>query len=140
MLDVLIVARARPNFMKVKPVLDAVEDRGLTTLLVHTGQHYDAQMSDVFFTELGMRPPDRSPEVGSGTHVLGLRTEDLMQLLAGPQPRVHDVDPTARLLDQPASHVGDAHRLTHVEHEGLTALAHGTGLDHELHRLLDGQK
>lgn len=68
MLDVLVVAGARPNFMKVKPVLDAVEDLGLSTLLVHTGQHYDAQMSDVFFTELGLRPPDRSLEVGSGTH------------------------------------------------------------------------
>ena len=70
MLDVLIVAGARPNFMKVKPVLDAVEDLGLSTLLVHTGQHYDAQMSDVFFTELGLRPPDRSLEVGSGSHAI----------------------------------------------------------------------
>lgn len=70
MVDVLIVAGARPNFMKVKPVLDAVEDRGLSTLLVHTGQHYDAQMSDVFFTELGLRPPDRSLEVGSGSHAI----------------------------------------------------------------------
>lgn len=67
-LDVLIVAGARPNFMKVKPVLDAVEETGLSTLLVHTGQHYDELMSDVFFTELGLRPPDRSLGVGSGTH------------------------------------------------------------------------
>ena len=68
MVDVLIVAGARPNFMKVKPVLDAVEDLGLSTLLVHTGQHYDERMSDVFFTELDLRPPDRSLEVGSGSH------------------------------------------------------------------------
>lgn len=70
MVDVLIVAGARPNFMKVKPVLDAVEDLGLSTLLVHTGQHYDERMSDVFFTELGLRPPDRSLGVGSGTHAI----------------------------------------------------------------------
>ena len=56
MVDVLVVAGARPNFMKVKPVLDGVEALGLSTLLVHTGQHYDAQMSDVFFDELGLRP------------------------------------------------------------------------------------
>lgn len=68
MADVLVVAGARPNFMKVKPVLDAVEDLGLSTVLVHTGQHYDERMSEVFFTELGLRPPDRSLGVGSGTH------------------------------------------------------------------------
>ncbi|MDZ7677410.1 MAG: UDP-N-acetylglucosamine 2-epimerase (non-hydrolyzing) [Acidimicrobiales bacterium] len=68
MADVLIVAGARPNFMKVKPVLDALEDLDLTTALVHTGQHYDTAMSDVFFDELGLRTPDHSLEVGSGSH------------------------------------------------------------------------
>lgn len=62
------VAGARPNFMKVKPVLDALERRGVDTALVHTGQHYDAGMSDVFFEELGIRPPDHTLGVGSGTH------------------------------------------------------------------------
>lgn len=66
--DVLIVAGARPNFMKIKPVLDAVEDAGLRTVLVHTGQHYDERMSGVFFDELGIRSPDRSLDVGSGSH------------------------------------------------------------------------
>ena len=70
MADVLIVAGARPNFMKVKPVLDAIEDRGFTTSLVHTGQHYDPSMSDVFFSELGLRPPDHSLGVGSGSHAI----------------------------------------------------------------------
>ena len=70
MVDVLVVAGARPNFMKVKPVLDGVEELGLSTLLVHTGQHYDARMSDVFFDELGLRPPDRSLDVGSGSHAV----------------------------------------------------------------------
>jgi UDP-N-acetylglucosamine 2-epimerase (non-hydrolysing) len=62
------IAGARPNFMKIKPVLDALEARGAGTVLVHTGQHYDAGMSDVFFDELGIRPPDVSLGVGSGTH------------------------------------------------------------------------
>jgi UDP-N-acetylglucosamine 2-epimerase (non-hydrolysing) len=62
------VAGARPNFMKIKPVMDALERRGADVVLVHTGQHYDAAMSDVFFDELGIRTPDRFLEVGSGTH------------------------------------------------------------------------
>jgi len=68
MVEVLLVAGARPNFMKVKPVLDALEARSVSTMLVHTGQHYDERMSDVFFDDLGMRRPDRSLGVGSGSH------------------------------------------------------------------------
>ena len=64
----VLVAGARPNFMKIKPVLDALERRAIETILVHTGQHYDPGMSDVFFEELGIRPPDHSLGVGSGTH------------------------------------------------------------------------
>ncbi|HUP85936.1 MAG TPA: UDP-N-acetylglucosamine 2-epimerase (non-hydrolyzing) [Acidimicrobiales bacterium] len=62
------VAAARPNFMKIKPVLDALEARGAETVLVHTGQHYDPGMSDIFFEELGIRRPDISLGIGSGTH------------------------------------------------------------------------
>jgi UDP-N-acetylglucosamine 2-epimerase (non-hydrolysing) len=62
------VAGARPNFVKIKPVIDALEARGADTVLVHTGQHYDADMSDVFFTDIGLRQPDLSLGVGSGNH------------------------------------------------------------------------
>jgi len=65
---VLCVAGARPNFMKIKPVLDALEARDVVVDLVHTGQHYDERMSDVFFDDLGIRPPDHSLGVGSGSH------------------------------------------------------------------------
>jgi UDP-N-acetylglucosamine 2-epimerase (non-hydrolysing) len=65
---IVCVAGARPNFMKIKPVVDALDARGAETLLVHTGQHFDAAMSDVFFDELGLRPPDRHLGAGSGTH------------------------------------------------------------------------
>jgi len=54
--------------MKIKPVMDALERRGVEVVLVHTGQHYDRSMSTVFFDELGIRAPDRWLEVGSGTH------------------------------------------------------------------------
>jgi len=62
-----VVAAARPNFMKVAPVLRALEGRAETTL-VHTGQHYDDHMSNVFFEELGIPRPDVNLGVGSGSH------------------------------------------------------------------------
>ncbi|WP_250290672.1 non-hydrolyzing UDP-N-acetylglucosamine 2-epimerase [Frankia sp. CiP1_Cm_nod1] len=67
-MHVLFVAGARPNFMKVAPVLAAAVARGAVTTLVHTGQHYDAAMSGVFFDELGLRAPDHFLAAGSGSH------------------------------------------------------------------------
>jgi UDP-N-acetylglucosamine 2-epimerase (non-hydrolysing) len=64
----ICVAGARPNYMKVKPVMDALERRGAEVILVHTGQHYDAAMNDVFFSDLGIRRPDFHLGAGSGTH------------------------------------------------------------------------
>ncbi len=62
------VVAARPNFMKMAPVVLELQKRGVDQFLVHTGQHYDANMSDVFFEELGMPRPDVHLGVGSGTH------------------------------------------------------------------------
>jgi UDP-N-acetylglucosamine 2-epimerase (non-hydrolysing) len=60
---------ARPNFVKMAPVIAALRSRsGITQRLVHTGQHYDARMSDEMFTDLGMPEPDVSLGVGSGSH------------------------------------------------------------------------
>ena len=68
LMHVLHVVGARPNFMKAAPVLAELARRGLRQTLVHTGQHYDAAMSDVFFQELGMPAPDINLEAGSGSH------------------------------------------------------------------------
>jgi len=65
---IICVAGARPNYMKVKPVMAALEDRGAQVVLVHTEQHYDAAMSDVFFADLGIRPPDYFLGARSGSH------------------------------------------------------------------------
>ncbi len=67
---VLHVVGARPNFMKAAPVMAALAETapGVRQVLVHTGQHYDDNMSDVFFRQLGMPRPDINLEVGSGTH------------------------------------------------------------------------
>jgi UDP-N-acetylglucosamine 2-epimerase (non-hydrolysing) len=66
---ILHVVGARPNFMKVAPVLNALRaHKHVRQILVHTGQHYDANMSDVFFEQLGIPAPDVNLAVGSGTH------------------------------------------------------------------------
>lgn len=67
-----VIAGARPNFMKIAPILKEMRDRlgnggSLTWRLVHTGQHYDPRMSEAFFTQLGIPEPDVNLEVGSGT-------------------------------------------------------------------------
>ena len=62
------VVGARPNFVKAAPVIRALERREIDQRLVHTGQHYDAAMSDVFFSELGLPEPDLNLGVGSGSH------------------------------------------------------------------------
>jgi UDP-N-acetylglucosamine 2-epimerase (non-hydrolysing) len=65
---ILHVVGARPNFVKAAPVLRAIRERGVRQTLVHTGQHYDGNMSDVFFTQLDIPEPDFNLEVGSGSH------------------------------------------------------------------------
>ncbi|HUP23665.1 MAG TPA: UDP-N-acetylglucosamine 2-epimerase (non-hydrolyzing) [Thermoanaerobaculia bacterium] len=66
---VMSVVGARPNFMKMAPVVRALKrSAGVESLLVHTGQHYDEELSEVFFRQLGMPEPDASLAVGSGTH------------------------------------------------------------------------
>jgi UDP-N-acetylglucosamine 2-epimerase (non-hydrolysing) len=69
-MKVLCIAGARPNFMKVAPVLRALEERGVEALLVHTGQHYDPSMSAAFFDDLGLREPEVHLEVGSASHAV----------------------------------------------------------------------
>jgi UDP-N-acetylglucosamine 2-epimerase (non-hydrolysing) len=65
---VLHVVGARPNFMKVAPLVASLARRGTAQRLVHTGQHFDERMSGVFFEELGLPRPDAYLGVGSGTH------------------------------------------------------------------------
>ncbi len=84
-LTLLLVAGARPNFMKVAPIIRTIRTRtgrsgpagaALAYRLVHTGQHYDDAMSAVFFSELGIPAPDVNLAVGSGSHAR--QTADIM--------------------------------------------------------------
>jgi UDP-N-acetylglucosamine 2-epimerase (non-hydrolysing) len=65
---ILLIAGARPNFMKLAPVSRALVDAGISHKIVHTGQHYDYNLSKVFFDDLEIPKPDYFLEVGSGTH------------------------------------------------------------------------
>ena len=68
-MHILHVVGARPNFMKAAPVLAALAGcKGVRQTLIHTGQHYDANMSDIFFQQLEMPAPDMDLGVGSGSH------------------------------------------------------------------------
>jgi UDP-N-acetylglucosamine 2-epimerase (non-hydrolysing) len=74
---ILHVVGARPNFMKIAPVLREMDRRGSArNLLLHSGQHYDAGMSDAFFRDLGIRHPDIHLGVGSGSH--GKQTAEVL--------------------------------------------------------------
>ncbi len=69
MIEILCVVGARPNFMKMAPILRALRAYPeVQPFLVHTGQHYDEEMSRIFFDELGLPAPDRDLEVGSDSH------------------------------------------------------------------------
>ena len=66
---VVLVTGARPNFIKAAPLWRQLKSHlGIATRLIHTGQHYDIEMSDVFFQDLELPSPDRLLGVGSGTH------------------------------------------------------------------------
>jgi UDP-N-acetylglucosamine 2-epimerase (non-hydrolysing) len=67
---VVHVVGARPNFMKAAPVIAALRARSVEQRVIHTGQHYDAAMSDVFFRDLGLPEPDLNLGVGSGSQAV----------------------------------------------------------------------
>lgn len=117
-----IIAGARPNFMKVAPIIRALESRAtegghLRYRLVHTGQHYDARMSGDFFTQLGIPAPHVNLEVGSGSHAqqtaaIMTKYEELLQrspsalcLVVGDVTSTMATAITAQKLWIPVAHV-----------------------------------
>jgi UDP-GlcNAc3NAcA epimerase len=85
---ILTVVGARPQFIKAAPVSAALARAGLREVLVHTGQHFDAQMSDVFFDELGLRAPDYHLQINSLGHgaMTGRMLESLEQVMLEERP------------------------------------------------------
>jgi UDP-GlcNAc3NAcA epimerase len=91
---ILTVVGARPQFIKVAPVSQALAATGkIKEILVHTGQHFDAGMSDVFFTELGIKPPDHNLDIHGGRH--GAMTGAMLTKL---EPIIEDLRPDRVLV------------------------------------------
>ena len=91
-MKVVSIVGNRPQFIKAAPVAGALD--GLCDhVLVHTGQHYDADLSQIFFEELGLRPADRRIESGSGTHA-----EQTARMLVGLEPVLEEEAPDAVLV------------------------------------------
>jgi len=89
MIKIICVCGARPNFMKIAPIMRAFNSKGdFHTLLVHTGQHYDENMSRLFFDELQIPAPDINLEVGSASHAT--QTAEIMKRF---EPVVLDFKP-----------------------------------------------
>ena len=117
MIKIICVCGARPNFMKIAPVMRAFEARGgFESLLVHTGQHYDENMSNLFFDELDIPRPDINLEVGSASHAV--QTAEIMERF---EPVVLDFCPDYVLV------VGDVNSTIAC---GLVAVKLGVKLIH----------
>ena len=117
MMKIILVAGARPNFMKIAPLMAAFKERSeITPILVHTGQHYDRAMSDLFFHELGIPEPDVNLGVGSASHAV--QTAEIMRAF---EPVVLAEKPDAVLV------VGDVNSTIAC---GLVAVKLGVKLIH----------
>ena len=73
------IVGARPQFVKLAPIAQAFGSIGIRHIIVHTGQHYDAAMSDVFFSDLSIPAPDVHLGIGSGSH--GVQTGGILAAL-----------------------------------------------------------
>lgn len=117
MIKIICVCGARPNLMKIAPLMKAFSQSGkFQTLLVHTGQHYDENMSRLFFDELGIPKPDINLEVGSASHAV--QTAEIMKRF---EPVVLDFKPDYVLV------VGDVNSTIAC---GLVAVKLGIKLIH----------
>jgi len=116
-MKILNVVGARPNFMKIAPLMAEYSRHGnIHAILVHTGQHYDEIMSNLFFSELGIPKPDINLEVGSGSHAV--QTAEIMKRF---EPVLIDHKPDVVVV------VGDVNSTIAC---GLVAVKLGTKLAH----------
>ena len=67
-MKIATILGTRPEIIKMAPIIDEISKRGIDQIVLHTGQHYDKEMSDNFFRDLEIPTPDYNIHVGSGTH------------------------------------------------------------------------
>ena len=115
--SIILVVGARPNFMKIAPLYDELKSREIPVILLHTGQHYDENMSKIFFDELGMPKPDIYLGVGSASHAkqtakimidfeeVCLKEKPIMVVVAGDVNSTIACALVASKLSIPVSHV-----------------------------------
>ena len=116
-MKILNIVGARPNFMKIAPLMEEYKHHSnIEPVLVHTGQHYDEKMSDLFFRQLGIPEPDINLEIGSGSHAV--QTAEIMKAF---EPVVLEHKPDAVLV------VGDVNSTIAC---GLVAVKLGVKLVH----------
>lgn len=116
-MKIVNIVGARPNLMKIAPLMAAYADAsGIEPLLVHTGQHYDANMSDLFFRQLGIPEPELNLGVGSGSHAV-----QTAQIMTAFEPVMLEHQPDAVLV------VGDVNSTIAC---GLVAVKLGVPLVH----------
>ncbi len=116
-LKIILVAGARPNFMKIAPLMPALAAaEGVEPVLVHTGQHYDESMSELFFRQLGIPAPDVNLGVGSASHAV--QTAEIMRAF---EPVLAEIKPAAVVV------VGDVNSTIAC---GLVAVKLGVTLAH----------
>jgi UDP-N-acetylglucosamine 2-epimerase (non-hydrolysing) len=114
---IINIVGTRPNLMKIAPLMEAYADApGIEPILVHTGQHYDDNMSDLFFRQLGLPEPDLNLGVGSGSHAV--QTAEIMKAF---EPVARYRDPSAVVV------VGDVNSTIAC---GLVAAKLGIPLAH----------
>ena len=103
MKSIYLVAGARPNFMKIAPIVRALQAHGsLAFKIIHTGQHYDRDMNDVFFEELGIPQPDLFMAAGGGSHA-----QQTGKIMVQGIARKRQTRPQAPVMRRPR---GGAHR------------------------------
>ncbi len=156
---IMLIAGARPNFMKIAPVKHALDGMGIPNMLIHTGQHYDADMSEVFFKDLNLSRPSISLGIGSGKH--GEQTGRMLGILEQIMEETHpsmvvvvgDVNSTlaaalaAAKLNLPVAHVEAGLRsrdmtmpeeINRILVDRLSSLLFTPSLDADLNLLAEG--
>lgn len=89
-MKIAIVLGTRPEIIKMAPIIDEIKKQGIDSCLIHTGQHYDKEMSDNFFKDLEIKSPDYNIQVGSGSHgkQTGLMMQGIEEILLDEKPDI----------------------------------------------------